>query len=197
MTPLPRQGDDPEIFTAKGPWRFARERVVDGHPADALYALYRRAFNPLKTRAAARQVLTHQEFLVQMADRRIDKYLAFETGDDPVGIVTMTRDLAAVPWVSPEYYAVRYPDQWERRAILYLGFILIRPGVRRTGFLETITEMLVEPLVAEKAVLVYDVCSFNDEVLGFSSLIAQTFQRFARAEPKAIDAQVYYAMEFA
>ena len=187
----------PDVLTAGGPWRFSREPLVTGSTAESLYELYRRAFDPLRPRAAARQVLSEQEFKAQMADGRIDKYLAWEDETAPVGVVTLTRELEAIPWISPEYYAACYPDHWARNAIYYLGYILISRAVRRTGFLETVTRLLVEPMVAERAVLVYDVCSYNNQVLGFSKLIAETFRRCSNSEPRELDTQVYYGVDFA
>jgi len=197
MTVQVRPQAGPDLLTEGGPWRFSRESVVTGPHAEYLYKLYRRAFDPLKPRAAARHVLTEDEFMAQMADERIDKYLAWEEDASPVGVIAMTRELAAIPWISPDYYAACYPDHWSRNAIYYLAYILINPAVRRTGFLETVTELLVKPMVSERAVLAYDMCSYNDQVLGFYNLIAETFRRCSNSEPKELDAQVYYGVDFA
>jgi hypothetical protein len=186
-----------DIWTAGGPWQFTREAVVTGPAAESLYRLYRRSFEPLRTRAAARQVLTRAEFFSQMEDSRIDKYIAWEGEEEPVGIVTVTRHLDAVPWVSPEFYADRYPEQWSRQAVYYLGFTLARRAIRRTSFLDTIVRLCVEPLVAERAVIAYDVCSYNDDVLGFSTRIAEMLGRFSRSQPVELDSQVYYSVDFA
>jgi hypothetical protein len=196
LTAQVRSEAGPAIWTAGGPWRFSREPLVTGSAAESLYELYRRAFDPLRRRAAARQVLSEQEFKAQMADERIDKYLAWENEMAPVGVITLTRELEAIPWISPEYYAACYPDHWARNAIYYLGYILISPAVRRTGFLETVTRLLVEPMAAERALLVYDMCSYNDQVLGFSKLIAETFKRCSNTQPQELDTQVYYGVDF-
>ena len=186
-----------DIWTAGGPFRFTRERVISGAVAESLYRLYRRTFDPLRPRAAARQVLNQNEFFAQLEDSRIDKYVAWESDADPVGIVAVTRDLEAVPWVSPEYYAHRFPEQWARNAVYYLGFTLVRPATRRTSFLDTIVRLSVEPLVAEKAVIAYDVCSYNDDVLGFSERIAEVLRRISDSPPQELDSQTYYGVNFA
>ena len=95
--------------------------------------LYRPAFEPLKVRSAARQVLTRGEFLEQMRDERVDKYVAWENGSEPIGMITLTRHLESVPWISPDYFAARYPEHWARNAIYYIGFILAHPRNRRPG----------------------------------------------------------------
>ena len=58
---------------------------MTGAPAEALYRLYRPAFEPLKVRSAARQVLTRSEFFEQMPDDRVDKYVAWEKGPNRSG----------------------------------------------------------------------------------------------------------------
>lgn len=188
----PQRGTD--IWTAGGPWRFTRESAVTGASAEYLFRLYRRAFDPLKTQAVARQVLTRDEFFAQMDDGRIDKYVAWEPTGEPIGLITLTRHLEAVPWISPEYFQARFPEQWSRNAIYYLGYILARPITRRTNFLETISRLAIEPIVAERAVIAYDVCSYNDDVLGFSDRIAQVARRFAGSSVQKLDSQVYYAV---
>ena len=107
-----------------------------------------------------------------MEDEHIDKYVAWEADDRPIGMITLTRRLESVPWISPEYFASRFPEQWARNAVYYLGFGMARRSTREAGFLETIAR-LVEPLVAERAVIAYDVCSYNNDVLGFSDRIAR------------------------
>lgn len=185
------------IWTVGGPWRFSRETVIDRAASQVLYSLYHRAFEPLKVQAAARQVLTCDEFFVQMEDERIDKYVAWEPDGQPIGLITLTRHLDAVPWVSPEYYADRFPEQWARNAVYYLGYLLAQPVTRRTRFLETICRLCIEPLVAERAVIAYDVCSYNNDMLGFADRISRVARQFASSHVHKLDAQVYYAVNLA
>jgi hypothetical protein len=191
----PQLGTD--IWTKGGPWRFTRETAIDGAAAQTLYSLYHQAFEPLKIQAAARQVLTREEFIGQMLDSRIDKYVAWEPHGEPIGLITLTRHLEAMPWVSPEYYAARFPEQWARNAVYYLGFGLARRSAGEARFLETCTAMCVEPLVAERAVIAYDVCSYNNDVLGFADRIARAAQHGSLSRLQKLDTQVYYAVNFA
>ena len=183
-----------DIWSTGGPWPFTREPVITGPAAEGLYELYREAFEPLKVLAAARQVLTRREFLTQLEDHRIDKYIAWENGD-PLGLITLTRRLEAVQWISPEYYAARFPDHWARNAIYYLGFAVARPTTRTTRFLETIVRLCIEPLVAERAIIAYDVCFHNNEALGFSKRIAEVVQQFSHSRPEELDSQMYYGVD--
>lgn len=193
-TRRPEVGTD--IWTNNGPWRFTREPMLAGAPAEVLYGLYQPAFEPLKARSAARQVLTRTEFFDQMRDARVDKYVAWENGAEPIGVITMTRHLESVPWISPDYFAVRYPEHWARNAIYYLGFMLANPRNRTALFLETIVHGLIEPLVSERAILAYDMCDHNSSVLGLSTRIADVLLRHAHTEPQLLDCQHYYGITF-
>jgi hypothetical protein len=190
----PQLGTD--IWTKGGPWRFTREAAIGGAAAQALYSLYRQAFEPLKVKAVARQLLTGEEFFGQMRDDRIDKYVAWEPHGQPIGLITLTRHHEAMPWVSPEYFEARFPEQWARKAVYYLGYLLARPVTRRTRFLETICKVCVEPLVAERAVIAYDVCSYNNDMLDFAERISRVARQFAGSHVHKLDAQVYYAVTF-
>ena len=195
MTTTRRPEAGTDIWSTGGPWRFTRESVLTGAPAEALYRLYRPAFEPLKVRSAARQVLTRSEFFQQMLDERVDKYVAWEKGE-PIGMITLTRCLESVPWISPDYFAARYPEHWARNAIYYLGFVLAHPRNRRTPFLETIIHGCIEPLVSEKAVIAYDMCDYNMEVLRSATRIADVIGRHSDTEPEALDCQHYYGITF-
>ena len=119
-----------DIWTAGGPWRFTREAVITGPPAESLYRIYRRSFEPLRTRAAARQVLTRGEFFSQMEDPRIDKYIAWEGEDEPIGHGHGDQVSGCGPLgQSGVLRRTDIPEQWARKAIYYLGFTLARPAI--------------------------------------------------------------------
>lgn len=197
MSVSPHAQPGTQFFTRSGPWQFAREDIVSGRAAESLFELYRSAFDPLKTQSAARQVLTRDEFFAQLEDRRIDKYVAWEDDhDNPVGIITLTRHLEAVPWISPEYFAARYPEQSARQAVYYMGFILARPMTRQTRFLETIVALCVERLLADQAVIAFDMCSYNKDVLNLSERISRVVRHLSTSHVQQLDTQVYYAVNF-
>jgi hypothetical protein len=196
MTTMRRPEAGADIWTAGGPWRFTRELVLIGAPAEELYRLYRPLFEPLKVRSAARQVFTRAEFLDQMRDGRIDKYVAWENGTDPIGMITLTRHLDSVPWISPEYFAARYPDQWARHAIYYLGIILAHPRNHTVRFLDTIVRLSLEPLADERAVIAYDMCHYNAS-RRLAERVAGVVRQYAGREPEEVDRQLYYSVDFA
>jgi hypothetical protein len=179
-----------------GAWRFTRQYVVEPELIAVFHRLYEAAFGPLRTRAMARQVLTEEEFRGLMVNSEVLKYVAWSADGKPVGLAALTRSLATVPWISPEYFAARYPEQWARGAVWYFDFVLAHPSQRHARFTDQIIEVAVGELLAERAICAYDICAFNDYELGFGSRLADSFERTTGVRPERRDVQNYYALDF-
>lgn len=171
--------------------RVTVEKELSAAHVAAMYELYLAAFGPLAAQAAARHVLTADEFAEEMADPRIEKYVAWDDGDQPLGLSTLATDLSAVPWVSPDFYAARYPGHHARGAIFYLGFTLVRPDARGSRvYLALNTEVAVRTRAAD-AVMGVDVCAVN-------AGLPRSFGLFARRQGygiREVDRQSYHIME--
>jgi len=173
------------------------ERVIDDATARRFYALYVDTFGELAIKAVARQVLHEHEFMEEMQDPRIEKYVAWDENGEAVAMCTLTNHLETVPWISPAYFAHHYPEHTARNAVYYLGFTLVRHGQRQTRVMWAMIETIVELLVAERAVCGYDYCKFNDQVLGLGSGTEALLHRIADVEVDAADTQTYYRALFA
>ena len=139
------------------------ETVVSGHDLDVLHPLYLNAMAPLVTRAAARHVLSRAEFDEEMGDARILKLLVRDDEGVPCGLTTLTQDLEAVPWVSPSYFAARFPDAVARGALFYLGYTFVDPARRRSHALLLMASEVKHRLETTHGVVAFDVCAYNDE----------------------------------
>ncbi len=174
----------------------AFEKTVAGEVAERFWELYLEAFEPLRTRAAARHVLHREEFDEEMADPRVVKLLAHDEQGEAVGLTTLATDLAAVPWVSPEFFAARYPEQSARGAVWYVGFTLAHPGRRSTRTFMDMLDALVAHLAAHRVVAAYDVSRFNDDSLRFADNLRRRVERTRDITVETVDRQTYYAMAF-
>jgi len=173
-----------------------RRDVLAPEHLEELYALYEAAFGGLRTRAAAKHVLSREEFDEEMSDPRIDKYVAVAEDGQILGLSTFTGDLVAVPWISPEYYAHHYPEHTARRAVYYLGLTMVRPQWQRGGVFEEMVATIVRRLRAESAVCAWDMCRFNVEVTGLNDAIAGMLNASGGADIATIDTQTYVAALF-
>jgi len=171
------------------------ESAVDADTIAMFYDLYIAAFTPLQTNAAARHMLTAEEFAAEMTDERIDKYVAWDADGEPVALTTLTTDLAAVPWISPHYFAARYPEHYARGALYYLGYTLVHPDNERSGVFARIAARIVRRLTEARAVCAFDVCGYNDGVHQIGRSIA-ALSRSLDMEMDTVDVQTYYAAAF-
>lgn len=171
------------------------ETSIDDEHAEDFYRLYLDAFEPLRTRAAARQVLHRDEFMDDMQDPRVFKYVGWSS-DRPVALATMTSHLETVPWISPEYFRLRYPEHAARGAIYYLGFTLVHPTSDTPRALEQMIETGVRRLVAARAVCAFDVCAYNDVGRQFTARVTETLHQLADVTVDHLDSQQYYSATF-
>ena len=172
------------------------ETDVDPETALSYYELYRDTFGALETKAVARQLLHQHEFLEEMHDPRVQKYVAWNECGEAVGLSTLTSDLETVPWISAAYFAHHYPEHTARGAVYYQGFTLVHRGYRKSRVFQILTERVVELLVAERAVCAYDICSYNNDTIGFADNIERLLHRNADVTVVPIDVQTYYSATF-
>ena len=169
---------------------FTMHTRIDRQTTDLLWPHYEAGFADLRTKAAARMVMHHHEFVAQMDDERIVKYLATLDGA-PVGLATLATDLAAIDWISPEFYAARFPDRIGR--VYYLGWLTIHPGHRNLGLRNALLRSGVERVVSDGAMVVYDTCRYNEEVVHFTETLNRHFGELGLGRACPVDEQRYYA----
>lgn len=162
--------------------------------AEPLWELYEDAFGPLRPKAAARQFLTREEFDEELVDNRITKYVAWQD-ENPVGLATLTRELATIPWISPEFYQERYPEHAARNAVFYLGFVLVRPELKASRTFHRLMEVVTDLVAVESGVIGYDICHFNNATLRFSQRIESFVHRRQQASFDRVDTQEYYVLD--
>lgn len=205
--PRAATGSPPRLLARSGgePLRSATLRQERGvsveltvHPdhQERFYDLYLEAFGPLRSRAPARQVLHRSEFLQEMNDPRVLKYVAWGESGEPTALSTLTSDLSTVPWISPEYFATRYPEHTARQAVYYWGFALAQPSRSSSSGFRQILLAIVAKMAREKAVCAYDICGFNNAQLRLAEHIETVAGRFAAVTVEALDSQTYYGATF-
>lgn len=137
--------------------KVTNEKAIDPELVELFYKLYASAFAPVASLAAARHVLSFAEFAGEMADERIEKHVFRNEFGEPVALATYTRDLAAVPWISPAFYARRFPEHAARGGIVYLGYSLVHPAHQGRGLMSVLLEDAVATVRAVDGIGVFDV----------------------------------------
>lgn len=172
------------------------EATIAEAEIDLFHDLYEHAFAPLRTRAIARQVLHRNEFREEMADPRVSKIIARGASGEPVGLTTLTRNLDTVPWISPEYFAARFPQHADRNAIYYAGFTLVTSTARHGVAFHAMISTVVQVLAADRAVVGWDICAYNNSQFSFADALRSAVGEQANVEVAVEDSQTYYAARF-
>lgn len=179
----------------------SNEVAVEAHStvspeiADELWELYRVAFAALEHRAAARQLLTRDEFDLEVLDPRVVKYVA-RANVRIAGLSTLTRDLVTVPWISPEFYRVRYPDHFARRSVFYCGLAVVSPDARGTSAFPMMMSALARDIAESDGILTADMCRYNVGELQLARTVTLMMKRvWGSVRHVELDRQLYLAWE--
>ena len=154
--------------------------------------IYRAAFAPLDELAPARQGLTDEEFVAQMDDHTVVKVVGYNTDNEPVALTFMSPNLATVPWISPRYFQVRFPDHMARDAVFYFGGLLVREPERAGLWAVLVLEEAVRHVTAAGGVAIFDCCAHNVE-RKLPELIARVARRVCVLETAELEPQRYFA----
>jgi hypothetical protein len=173
------------------------ERVVPEHLAEATWRLYNDAFEELRAAAVQRHVMFRDEFDGLLADKRVMKYLGLDP-DRPgkvVALATFTNDLHAVPLISPDYFARRWPELYAEQRIWYIGFFAIDPESRGNGMFEEVIAQMWERVLGSGGIAALDICARNNDI-GLPKAIHQTLDELTTGvRTSRLDEQVYWLFE--
>jgi hypothetical protein len=173
--------------------RVTVETEVDYVTARTYYGLYREAFGELEVAAAARQVMHESEFLAEMLDPHVQKYVAWDEEGRAIAMTTLTTDLETVPWISPAYFEHRYPDLYARKAIYYFGFALVHPDHQGAQMLHTMIGAMSADVIANLGMVCWDMCMFNEQ-RKWNGDSMNLLEQLADVTIETIDRQTYYAV---
>jgi hypothetical protein len=188
MTSRPRSSSVTDIVVS-------HETVVDDATADRFWQVYRDAFAPLRTQAAARQVLREDEFHAEIRDERVVKLVSRDLAGVAWGMTTLTRDLETIPWIEPEFYLARFPTYAARNALFYNGFSAIHPDAQGSPCFESLMRSLLGEVFAVDGVLCTDLCRYNLEVVAFLDGVRALAGTFGQVIRHNLDTQEYFAFE--
>ena len=173
-------------------------RTVTGAEADALWEMYAESFDVLRTVAAQRHAFDRTEIDDLLRDPRVVKHIARdEARGRPCGLATVTNDLSAVPLVSPDYFASKWPERTASRLVWYVIFLAVHPDYQGTSAISHLIGSLCDVPARTGGVLAADICEFNERTIRLPMAIGRLLGTFAPGvRTTRLDAQVYWAYEF-
>jgi hypothetical protein len=194
FTNLTEQVPPTEGRISPGRSRLTRELVIDGDRAEALWEMYREAFEPLETVAIQQHLWSKEDVLAELADDRIVKFIV-SNDDGPVGMCMITNSLDLVPMISPVFLRSLYPQHAERDAIFYGIMIFVKAGSRgRTTFARLGAHMAQEAALSG-GVVVFDMCRFNRESRALDDNLLRLSAPFKNSSMSVVDQQTWLAVE--
>ena len=180
-----------------GPWDHGGFTIACSRrlPTDLkadLWSLYEESSGPLRVQAAARQVLTEEEFTAGLDNPRVWKYIALDFRGGLAGLTTLTDDVSTMPWISPDYFEHHYPDEWRRGAVFYVGVALVRSDMRRDQVFSTMAKHVAQRVAAARGIVGYDICGHNDQDRSLGRVARRILDKAADFQVRAVDVQTYY-----
>jgi hypothetical protein len=171
--------------------------VVPPELRDEAWLFYRDTFEDLKTLAVQRHVLHRNEFDDLAGDPRVVKYLA-RRGGAMVGMSAISDDLTAVPLISPDYFAHRWPELYAQHRIFYCVFIGVHRGAAGKGVFVALQDEIYRRQVRPvNGVAVLDICSYNEVELKLPWVVEGILGKVAGAATmRRLDSQSYWLYEF-
>ena len=170
---------------------------VTGPRADESWKLYELAFDELRTTAVQRHLMSRAEFDGVLLDERVTKYFGVDDDGGYVVLATVATDLTAMPLVSPEYFAHRWPDRYAAGQIWYVGFVAVRPDHQRGPLFGQIVRDIGRAAAAVGGVTVMDVSRAVSTRKRMPEALDRFFSRLAPGTRSIrLDEQTYWAYEF-
>jgi hypothetical protein len=170
------------------------ERVLTSDVITGLYPSYVHAWDDLLFHAAARHVLTLEEFTFEMLDARIEKHLVVDDdGGRILGLTTLTNDLSAIPWINDHFYTTRYPEPATQGTLFYVGYTFIHQADRGQRVLWMMARERDRRFAEAHAVVAFDICAFNNH-RGIGRRKDFLFPASDRVD--ALDTQTYYTADY-
>jgi hypothetical protein len=135
-----------------------QQPTIAAPPVAEAWALYADTFAEVNELAAQRHLMTLDEFVDVYHNPNVRKFFAYD-GGELVGMSVLTNKLDEWPLISPRYFARRWPEQYEREAIWYIGFVGVTPN-HSHSFRDLIRQMYAY-VISNNGMGVMDFCTYN------------------------------------
>lgn len=172
------------------------QTAVDELLEKQLVEIYHAAFEPLEVLSPARQSFTDDELLAQLRSEKVFKFIGLDENESPCAMGLLATDLAEVPWISPRYFAHRYPQWYDRGRLYYVSTVMVAPDQKQTGtWIMALIRALTRRTAVDGALMAFDFCQANVEGGGLPRAIDVVARRmFDRVEWTDLDTQHYQAL---
>jgi hypothetical protein len=174
--------------------RISVDSELDPTYVEKFLEVYRVSMQPLEEMAPCRQSLTDEEFREEMAMSSVTRYVGWEDGE-PVALCWMSNDLDHVPWISPPYYAKKFPRQYAEHLIFYISGVVVRPEARGQDWSSRLFEQMILDVARQGGMSAFDCSKFVIDVVHLDKIIEDSGKHLIRYQRHDLDTQIYLAYE--
>lgn len=174
--------------------RITRETAIPEEEIANFYQIYMEAFSELALKSALRQWMSESEFRAEMLNHSVTKIVGWDDTGQPAAILCVTNDPELVPWLNPEFYRLKFPEDFERQALYWVGTILVHPDRRGVNFVDELIRENTRFIFEVDGVCLFDCCHYNMQAVGLPELVAHFASEVVPVEYREIDTQHFYAM---
>jgi hypothetical protein len=168
-------------------------RTVGADEARMMVALYRESVAPLAELAAGVQSFSDRELEEQLRNEAVIKLVGRDRDGHPQAFCLTTTDLTVVPWISPAYFARRFPEHHARRSIFYIVTIVVQPDRQGGLWAYALLKDLTRVIAGRHGIAAFDCCRYNQEAVNVPELARRVAGRFCDVDPLEVDTQRFYA----
>ncbi|GAA3709493.1 hypothetical protein GCM10022204_29730 [Microlunatus aurantiacus] len=167
--------------------------VLSHETIEDLYPRYAGAWEVLLVEAAARHVLSLEEFRDEMRDGRLEKHVVVDDDGRVVAMTTLTTELDAIPWINPTFYRLRFPAEAAAGTLFYLGYTFVDVEHRRSAALSLMAGAVNRRLAKAHGVIGFDICGWG-MARGIGRRIERMFSGSVGVLPG--DTQTYFVADY-
>ena len=110
-------------------------------------------------------------------------------------LATFTNQLDAMPLISPDFFAHRWPQLYEDHRIWYIGFFLVDPEHRSSGIFERVIAHMWRQVVESRGIALLDIARRNEQI-GLPDGIHRVLQSLTPGmQATRLDEQTYWLYE--
>lgn len=171
------------------------ESVGDAE-AGRLWAIFDDAFMSARELSVSREHMDRVQFLALVGDPRIVKYVLEDDAGTVVGASLLTRDLDAVPWVSADFFAKRWPQECAEGRVFYSLYSFVDPQRQGADHFRLLIEPVVAAVARARGVLGFDLTGHHADVVDLMAVMARRVPGGTVSDVTTLDTQLYYAVTF-
>jgi hypothetical protein len=169
--------------------------IEDTLPKDLIahyFAIYDASWEGMKNKSPCRQYLRADEFEAEALDPRVLKFILWAEDGTPAAISFVATDLSVVPWVAPEYWSQRFPEQYREKRIFYIGSLVVKPTARHGVAIKKILEAISDHIGRVAGIAAFD-CSEYMTSHGWPAMIERVGRTRVIVTALELDPQRYWA----